>query len=157
MSVGSRLLLPPHLGRAGQRLPVSSEGSRSLLWHVGFPCPRALGCLLRTGCVGFPPLCHLRCHKRVGSIGFRSLAFLAALMFSGSLTGSAPAQLFSIFLLLYCTSLSRRRRVSPSYPGHLYLDFTVRSWSRTLRGWQARLPWSSPVISWISSGFPPLL
>jgi hypothetical protein len=44
--------------------------------------------------------------------------------------------------------LSRCRRVSclPT-PGHLYLDLTACSWSSTLRGWQASLPWSGLVIN----------
>jgi hypothetical protein len=49
-----------------------------------------------------------------------------------------------------CTAafLSRCRGVShlPT-PGLLYLDLTARSWSRTLRGWQAHHPWSGLVIS----------
>ncbi len=57
-----------------------------------------------------------------------------------------------------CTAafLSRCKRVSllPT-PGHLYLDLTARSWSRTLRGWQAHLPWSGPVISRAPKRLPP--
>jgi hypothetical protein len=53
--------------------------------------------------------------------------------------------------------LSRCRRVSPSYPWTLVLtvDLTARSWSRTLWGRQARLPWSGLVISQVPKRFPP--
>ncbi len=59
----------------------------------------------------------------------------------------------SMFLRLHscfpspCTAASLSRWLSHSYPWTLYLDLTARSWSRTLRGWQARLPWSGLVIS----------
>ncbi len=42
-------------------------------------------------------------------------------------------------------------------PGHLYLAFTTRSWSRMLLGWQARLPWSGLVISQVPKWLPPLV
>ncbi len=57
-----------------------------------------------------------------------------------------------------CTAafLSRCRHDShlPT-PGHLYLDLTARSWSKMLRGWQARLPWSGLVISQIPKRLSP--
>jgi hypothetical protein len=58
------------LGSAGQRLTVSPRGGSLSLWHVGFPCPHALGCLPRAGCVGFLFLGCLWCRKQVGSVGF---------------------------------------------------------------------------------------
>jgi hypothetical protein len=67
--------------------------------------------------------------------------------------GALAPLLCELSIPLYCTSLSRSRRVSsPSYPWTLELRPR-----RTLGGWQARLPWSRPVISQISSSLPPTL
>jgi hypothetical protein len=74
-------------------------------------------------------------------------------MFSGSIAGSAAPLYLPVTARLYhLAGVS----LLPT-PGHLYLDLTARSWSRTLRGWQVCLPWLGPVISQIPSGFPPPL
>jgi hypothetical protein len=148
------ILLPPFLGRAGQRLSAFPRDGSLLLRHVGFPCPHVLGCLSSAGCVGFPLLGCLRCFEQVGSVGF----LLPSFPRSFDVLRLSPVVRLHSCSPSSCTAafLSRCRRVShlPT-PGHLYLDLTARSWSRTLRGWQARLPWSGLVISQIPKRLSP--
>ncbi len=148
------LLVPPFPGRAGQLLFVSPDGGSLLLRHIGFPCPRALGCLPRAGCVGFPPLGCLRCRERIGSVGFTIPSFPGSfdvLRLSGRQWASTAA--------LHLPVLPRSYHAAgvsllPT-PGHLYLDLTARSWSRMLRGWQAHLPGWGKVISQVPKRLSP--
>jgi hypothetical protein len=136
MSVGSRLLLPPLLGRAGQRLTVSPHSGSLLLRHIGFPCPHDLS-LHRAGYVGFPPLYRLRYREGVGSVGFplpSSPGSFGVLRLSG---GDVLAQLLSISL--YCrVPITLQACLSPSYP-----------W--TLRPRRTQLAWNTPGLASPSS------
>jgi hypothetical protein len=112
------LLLPPLLGRAGQRLSISPYGGRSLLRHVGFLCPHAFGYPLRARCVVSRFLAISGAASGWKALVSRSLA---ASMFSSSLTGSALAQLLSISPLLHVLINVHL------HPGHMYSDLAARS------------------------------
>jgi hypothetical protein len=103
----------------------------------------------------FPPLGCLRCLERVGSVGVsrsqlsRQLRCSPALWPAVRLHSCSPSSCTAAFLSC-CRHVSHL-----STPGHLYLDLTARSWSRTPRGWQARLPWSGLVISQVPKQLSP--
>jgi hypothetical protein len=128
--------------------------SSLLLRQVGFPCPHALRRLPLAGCIGFPPLGCLRCLERIRSIGFllsRQLRCSRALWPAVRLHSCSPVSIS----LYCCVPITLQVCLSTSYPWTLYLDLTTRSWSRMLRGWQTRLPWSGLVISQVPKQLPP--
>ncbi len=146
MSFSSCLVLPPLLNRAGQLFSVSPDGGSLSLQYVGFPFPLAHGHFPRASRVGFSLPSHLQCHERIGSVGFPlrySPCSFDVLQLSGQQCTRTAALHPSVLLHSYQAADVSRLRT----PWHLYLSLTTSSRLRTLRGRQARLPWSGPVIS----------
>ena len=67
--------LLPLLSRDDRRSSVYPCSGSVFLRHVGFPCPRVLGCLPLAGRVGFPLLGCLRCFEQIGGVGFPPPSF----------------------------------------------------------------------------------